>query len=590
MAKRTGGARAKVVAAVASIVATIAAHPAAAENCKIGKIAELAVTMQGLRPVVQTTINGKPAPFIVDSGAFFSNISPPVAKSLSLPQRAYPGLRVNGIGGSSEASVATVRHFGLAGVDIPNVEFVVSGSDIGQTGLIGQNVLGLADVEYDLPGGAVRLFRPQGCSKTALAYWSAGKPFFMLPIESKEEARNHTVGAIELDGAKLRATFDTGAPQTVLTLRAAARAGVHPGDPGVEKAGWESGLGSRVVQGWIGHFKLLKIGDEELHNVRLRMADLGPLDTDMLLGADYFVSHRIYVSNAQHRMYFTYTGGRLFSTGTRVDATTNIAVQGGATEGAEPADAEGYSRRGAMAQTQRDLPGAIEAYSHAMALAPKDPRFPLQRALAYLAARRPVLAMDDLNTVLTLDPADRRARLLRAEVRLRAGNPEGAIADLDALSAAMPREDMERLHVAQLYSGADAFDAAIGQYDIWLATHHDDSQRSVAQNGRCWARALANKDLDKARGDCDAAVRAVKGNASYLDSRGLLAFRRGDDAAAIADLTAALALNPKLAWSLYIRSLAERRQGRTADADRDRDAALALDRRLADRAKRYGLS
>ncbi|MCH3755974.1 hypothetical protein LZC13_10170, partial [Campylobacter coli] len=80
---------------------------------------------------------------------------------------------------------------------------------------------------------------------------------------------------------------------------------------------------------------------------------------------------------------------------------------------------------------------------------------------------------------------------------------------------------MERLHLAQLYAGADAFDAAIGQYDIWLATHRDDSKRGIAQNGRCWARALANKDLDKARGDCDAAVRAVKGNAAFLDTRGL---------------------------------------------------------------------
>jgi hypothetical protein len=33
----------------------------------------------------------------------------------------------------------------------------------------------------------------------------------------------------------------------------------------------------------------------------------------MLLGADFFVSHRIYVSNAQHKMYFTYNGGPVFS-------------------------------------------------------------------------------------------------------------------------------------------------------------------------------------------------------------------------------------------------------------------------------------
>ncbi|WP_232473746.1 aspartyl protease family protein [Sphingomonas sp. MA1305] len=571
-----------------AVLAVATAAPAAAETCKVGKVAELAVTMQGLRPIVQTTINGKPAPFIVDSGAFFSTISPPVAKALDLPAVNMPGgLRLRGIGGTSDASVARVRHFGLAGFDLNDVQFVVGGTDIGQTGLLGQNVLGLADVEYDLPDGAVRLFKTTGCGKTALAYWSAGKPFFALPIESKEAARNHTVGAVELDGAKLRATFDTGAAQTVVTLRAAAKAGVHPGDPGVETAGWQTGLGKRVVQGWIGKFAVIKIGDEELHNVRLRIADLGDLDTDMLIGADYFISHRIFVSNAQRRMYFTYTGGRLFDMGAHIDPAGSV-VASGAPEAA-PTDADGWARRAAMFQTQRDLPHAIDAYTQAITLAPKDPRFPRQRALVYLAQRRPVLALDDLNTTLTLDPNDLEAQLIRAQVRLRAGNLGGSISDLDAISARLPREDARRMALGQLYSAADAFDAAIGQYDSWLATHRDDAHRSQAQNGRCWARVLANRDLDKARSDCDAAVRAVPSNASFLDSRGLVALRQGDDAAASRDFAAALAINPKLGWSLYGRSVVERRQGQIAQADADLAAARAVDRTLPDRAKRYGL-
>ena len=30
---------------------------------------------------------------------------------------------------------------------------------------------------------------------------------------------------------------------------------------------------------------------------------------DMLLGMDFFLSHHIYISKAQHRLYFTYNGG-----------------------------------------------------------------------------------------------------------------------------------------------------------------------------------------------------------------------------------------------------------------------------------------
>jgi len=32
----------------------------------------------------------------------------------------------------------------------------------------------------------------------------------------------------------------------------------------------------------------------------------------MLLGADFFQSHRIYVANSQRQMFFTYNGGPVF--------------------------------------------------------------------------------------------------------------------------------------------------------------------------------------------------------------------------------------------------------------------------------------
>lgn len=583
--KGQGFARLWILALLSAGVAT----PALAGNCQVGQIAELKVTMKGLEPIVDTMINGKPAPFLLDSGAFYSLIPQPVAKALDLPlSPAPPGFRLSGIGGSTNTEVASVAHFGLAGADLRNIEFLVGGSDTGQTGLIGQNVLGLADVEYDLPNGAVRLFRPKNCGKIAFAYWTEGKPFFEIPIQSKEEARNHTVGTVELDGAKLKATFDTGAERTVVSLRAAARAGVKPGDPGVQQAGWSFGVGRHAQQGWIGSFKMLKIGNEELHNVRLRMADLGDADTDMLLGADYFVSHRLYVSNTQHRIYFTYTGGRLFDATARIDTSTGFVPQGAPAAG-ETLDAEGYARRAAMYQTQRDLPHAIEAYSQAVTLAPKDARYLRQRALAYLAAGRPILAIDDLDAALALEPNDTGTRITRAEIRERAGNARGAIEDLDLAAAQLPREDMQRLRIAHLYTSADAFDAAIAQYDLWLDSHRDDGARAEAQNGRCWTLALANRDLKRARSDCDAAVRALPSNASYLDSRGFVALRQGDWTTAIADFNAALAINPRLAWALYLRGVAKGQLGQADAAARDLAAATAINPRVARRAAKYGL-
>jgi Flp pilus assembly protein TadD len=69
---------------------------------------------------------------------------------------------------------------------------------------------------------------------------------------------------------------------------------------------------------------------------------------------------------------------------------------------------------------------------------------------------------------------------------------------------------------------------------------------------------------------------------------GLVAFRQGAYADAVADFTAALAINPKLVWALYGRGLAERHLGRAADGDRDIATAQGLSKTIAARAKRYG--
>jgi tetratricopeptide (TPR) repeat protein len=75
-----------------------------------------------------------------------------------------------------------------------------------------------------------------------------------------------------------------------------------------------------------------------------------------------------------------------------------------------------------------------------------------------------------------------------------------------------------------------------------------------------------------------------------FNSRGLVHLRLGDLDKAIADYTSALALNPKLGWSLYGRGLAKQHKGLTAEGAADIAAALAINPKLADEAKRRGVT
>jgi tetratricopeptide (TPR) repeat protein len=578
--------------ALAGLVFALSAAPARAE-CSL-EWSPLPVTMQGLRPVVSAQINGAVTNFVLDSGAFYSSITPEFAHEHKLPLWAAPGgFMVEGVGGVAFPEMTTVKTFTIGGAAIPNVYFLVVGGSGGQAaGLLGENVLSILDVDYDLANGMLRIIRPKDCGRSALAYWAGDGAFSMLEIEPYEGMNRLIRADIIVNGARLRAIFDTGFGGSAMTLAAAKRAGVKPGDPDVEPAGVTSGIGPRPVKTWIAPFAMVKIGGEEIRNTRFRIADIADESIDIFIGADFFLSHHIYVANSQHRLYFTYNGGPVFDLRKRPDAPdASPATSAGKTvAAAEPTDADGFGRRGAASAARGDYAKAIADLSRALALTPSEPRYFYERAMAYFGDHQSTLAFADLDQALKLKPDDIDALMMRAEVRLARKNTASAATDLDAAARLAPKEADLRLQLGELYAQAGQFDAAIAQYDLWISAHPDEGQQAEALNGRCWVRALAGRDLDKALADCNRALRAVPRMATILDSRGMVHLRRGDLQAAVADYDAALALNPKIAWSLYGRGLAKLRLGRKADGDADVAAATAIKADLPDLAKQYGIA
>jgi tetratricopeptide (TPR) repeat protein/predicted aspartyl protease len=576
----------------AALLAGVSALPAsAAENkCKIGQLLELPVTMSGLRPLVPVTINGKTVRMMADSGAFYSLISPGPAAELGLKLGAPPGgLRITGIGGSASVSVAKVKDFGIGPATLHNVEFIVGGSETGSTGLLGQNVLGIADVEYDLAGAAIRLMRPHDCDRANLAYWSGDKPVSQLDIAAPTPLQPHTTGTVFLNGVKIRAMFDTGAGTSILTTAAAARAGIRPDMPDVEPAGYGGGLGRRSIRTWIGRFQSLKIGDEEIRKIRLRFGDIGGGEFDMLIGADFFLSHRVYVSNAQHRMYFTYNGGPVFDlTVRKEEAVAAGEPEESAKPAGGPATAEQFSLRGNALAARRDFPGALADLTRACELAPDNAEYRYQRAMVLARTGKHTEAIADLDRAVTLKHDYPEALLFRASLRI-GDDKAAARGDVDAAERVVAAQSDLRLSIAEFYAQFDDPAAAIAQYDRWIAAHPDDSRLGGALNGRCWSRALVGRDLDKAISDCDRALRLHPKSAAFLDSRGLARLRNGDLDKALADYNAALALEPKQAWSLYGRGIIEQRKGLAANARADIAAAIALRPGLPAEARKMGL-
>jgi predicted aspartyl protease len=285
------------------------------------KALSIPVNMEGLRPLVTLKVGGREGHFLLDSGSAINAINGKLAAEQKLKPMTVAGTgsriddTANTIGSGATgketlSGLVVAPQVEFVGVLFKNVVFMAT-DRLDEDGILGQSTLHQFDVEYDLHRGMARLVKPEGCANTDMVYWAKpGAPFSKMPLDTSSPEDLHTRAAVYVNGVKLRALFDTGAPLTFITQRAAERAGVKTSDPGVKPLGVFNALDGQG-RAWIGQFKSVKIGDEEVQDAPLEIGESAS-DFDILVGADFFLSHHVYVANSQNKIYFTYSGGPVF--------------------------------------------------------------------------------------------------------------------------------------------------------------------------------------------------------------------------------------------------------------------------------------
>jgi tetratricopeptide (TPR) repeat protein len=227
---------------------------------------------------------------------------------------------------------------------------------------------------------------------------------------------------------------------------------------------------------------------------------------------------------------------------------------------------------------------AMSAFDRAIAIEPQAYIY-VNRAMARPASdfqgRR-----TDADEALRLDPNLSEALALRAELLERENDHAGALADLTTALRADPQNTtfLTRRGISYVRAGRDA----LAEADFAAARAHAVGASEL--NSMCWAKATAGVGLNSALADCDAALNLNPENPSILDSRAFVLLRLDRLAEAIAVYDRALSLSPRLAPSLYGRSIARRRQGDQAGAEADRSAAIAVDGDIAETFETYGIN
>ena len=551
------------------------------------KVAELPVHMAGTRAIAMVGINDQQVPMMVDTGAFYSFLNESTAAQLGLSAHRQPDLAVTGITGRVNVRVATVDRVTLSKGTIPQVDFIVGGNEVGSgaKGVIGRNLLNMADTEYDLAHGMIRFVFPQGdCEQANMAYW-ADDPAMVAKVDLLSDHdrtfnRQPLRAKARLNGKNFDVEFDSGATTTV-TLDAAIKAGVRRKD--MTPDGQMYGAGQGSARAWTASFDSFALGDERIDHSRLEVGDFDMNEAEMLLGIDFFLSHHIYVSDAQRTMYFTYNGGPVFA---QNKAARPSAVAAAA---AETLDADAYLRRGAASHARGELDAALADLDRACALAPRDAACRAERASVHQDLKQPGAALADLDAALALDPSLAAPRIQRAWLRYQADAADAALADLAALDRTLAPQSEIRASMALLYVDMDQPALALPQLDHWIRFHPHDIGLAGAYNSRCWARVLLGVEMDKALADCDAAVDLGGDKAAYVDSRAWVRVRMSQWQQAKSDFDAALRDSPEFASSLYGRSIAQARLGNDAASRADLAAARERSAGLVQAFEKQGL-
>jgi hypothetical protein len=208
-------------------------------------------------------------------------------------------------------------------------------------GLLGDDFLSKLDVEFDLSSQTIRLFAPKDCPRDEVVYWA--KASSMVPLVHPIGSGDWPLVNALLNGREVVALLDSGAMVSGVTADLARRPGMAPETASTPSRPL-SGIAGQPLETSVAVFPTLTVGQEQIQNVKLRVADLFKKDRetrtgslilaspmfepDMILGADFFLAHRIYIAHSQGKVYFTYQGGPIFQTEPQAPAAPNADATG----------------------------------------------------------------------------------------------------------------------------------------------------------------------------------------------------------------------------------------------------------------------
>jgi predicted aspartyl protease len=285
----------------------------ASAACLVRQRAVVNLNIVGSVVLVPVSVNGIEGTFVLDTGAGRTVVTPDAVEYFGLVLDEWTASTMRGVGGIERRRNADPRSVELGGVALHRrslakdatlrVMTLPRDTVNGQRtdGLLGRDFLSMFDLDLDFPKRTLTLYDVPGCTGRFLPWTES---YLSVPVENPAESA--LVVPVTLDGVPLRALLDSGASRTLVAAPGMARLQLGldrlQGDP----SQIASGMGPHTVTMWKHRFGDLKIGDETFAAPTFLVAPIQLQPTsDMLLGADWLMGHRIWISYATNQLFAT---------------------------------------------------------------------------------------------------------------------------------------------------------------------------------------------------------------------------------------------------------------------------------------------
>lgn len=285
---------------------------AAPQQCRVERITDLPLTKTRDFALLPARLNDVDARLLLDTGAGATMLSRALADRLALmPDHQMFPSPVNGIGGVTLTRRMVVESFKIGALDLGKQSVMVTeqglfgGFDPPPDGIIGGDFLSHFDADIDLPANHVTLYRAHPCAAAFAPPWP-GATIYRLPARMTDGGQ--FLVTVTVDGVAITAMIDSGAETTAISSRVENRLGLTPAMLANDPQRAEIGIDMHRRLSYLHPFHAIRIGAEIFPDSAVWVSDMPLVPADMLLGADFFQTHRVWLSFSRRTVFVAVAG------------------------------------------------------------------------------------------------------------------------------------------------------------------------------------------------------------------------------------------------------------------------------------------